>query len=618
MRDADANLTRGGDPARAKGLAVSADFFAALGISPIAGRGFAPDDEGLVQTRVVMISEGLWTRRHGRSLSAIGSTIDVNLSPHTLIGVAPQDAGFSSAIDVWLPLGRNPEVDDNRADRRLTVLGRLVSGVSVVQANDELQRIARQLEAEFPDANKDWRMRAMPIREWIVAGDVSLRLRILLAAVLLLLLVAAANVANLQIARATGRLRETGVRLALGATRARIVRQMLTESVLLAVVGGLIGVGLAWAVLRSASAILAGSLPRAQTLTLDPLVLVVAGAAVGVTAILTGLFPALIAVRSSVQHTLQQAGRATTGSRMPARRALLAVQLGLATTLVISAGLLAQSLMRLQGVALGFDDPDRLLTTQITRSRSSDDMLEQNGAFFASVLDEIRGLPGVLSAGFSNEVPFGAADTAMSVTPLPGDAAVEASWRIATSDYLKTLQVPIRHGRGFAARDEPRRSIILSEGLARRLWPSPGEGVGRSVRLGNGQTFTVVGVAGDVRQLTLAGGPTPTMYLPTSWYLWPTMTLVVRTSTDPAALTQPIREAVARVDPRQPLSAFRTLGTAVTDSASTPRLNATVLAAFAMLALLLAGVGVPGVVSYGVGQRTHELAVRLAMGATSA
>ncbi|HEV8577851.1 MAG TPA: ABC transporter permease [Thermoanaerobaculia bacterium] len=621
LRGASANLTDGSEPEHVNGLEVSASFWNVLGQKPVAGHAFLAGDDKPGHAAMAMISEGLWKRRYGGDPSLIGRTIDVNLVPHVVVGIAPQDVGFASDVDLWVPLSYDPDNDESRGNRQVIVLGRLAPGVTLQQAQAEMGGMTSRLEREFAESNKGWSLRVIPVRSWIVDAEVAQRLRIILAAVALLLLVAATNVANLQIARAVGRLREMGVRLALGASRARLVRQMLTENLLLAGAGGILGLGLAWFGVRAAAILLPASIPRRANLSLDMPVLLVAGLCVGVTALLAGLLPAGVAVRSSLRDALQRAGRSATAGRSPTRHALVAAQLALATTLVVGAALLTQSLVRLQKVTLGFGDPDHLLTARITRVATTDEAARQIRTFYENLLDEIRALPGVTAAGLISEVPFGPDTTEMPVLPVErfqqiSEEGVQANWRIATDGYFRTMQIPLLRGRTFERGRETWGNMILSEGLARRLWPGGEDPIGRRVQLGNRKIYAVIGVVGDVRQLELAQDPTPTMYISTSWLVMPTMTLVVRTNNDPAAIIPSIRKAALRLDPHQPVSDFQTMRSAVAANAAAPRLNTVLVASFAGLALVLAVVGVAGIVGYSVGQRTRELAVRLALGSS--
>ena len=479
-----------------------------------------------------------------------------------------------------------PDVaEESRGDRRLVVLGRLRPGVSIAAAEAEMNGVASALEREHPTTNRDWRVRIENVRDWLVTRELRTSLLILLTAVAFLLLVACSNVANLQLARATTRAREFGVRLALGASRSRLVRQLLTESALLTAIGGAIGTLLAWLAINAARSALPASIPRVGTIGVDVRVFIVAVGVTAVVALLCGVLPGLLATRTDVQVVLRRAGRSAADQRpSPARQVLVVLQLGLATLLTVGALLLAQSFFRLQQVSLGFPT-DHLLTARLDRPDSALATPEQNLAFYDALIDELRALPGVTGAGVASQLPLGGSNTQMSVSSQPsaGQAETrgpEASWRIVGPGFLETLRVPLLRGRLFDRQDEG-RTIVLSDGLARQLWTGGEDPIGRQVWLANGRSYTVIGVVGDVRHLGLAELPTATMYLPTSWTLWPSMTLMVRTAGDPGAMTGSFATPSAGSIRPNPSSTSARWTTVVAASAAPDRLSAQLLASFA-------------------------------------
>jgi putative ABC transport system permease protein len=608
---------------RVRGMYASDSIWRVLGLPLVAGQEFSVEDDTLGAPPVAILSEGLWRTRFDADPNLIGRAVRINDAAHIVVGIAPQDVGFATDIGVWLPMRPDPETY-GRGDRRINVLARLGPESSPAAAQSELDAISASLAKEFPESNAGWSARLTTARDWIVGAEVRERLALLSGAVLLLMLVACVNVANLQLAHSTAREREMGVRQALGAGRARLIMQMMVENTLLAILGGVLGIALAFGALELAGSVLPPSTPRLAAFAVDWRVALLATGFATASAIAFGLVPALLAMRRQLAVVLQQLGRSASQARRGTLRQVLVVaQFALATMLVSSAALLAQQLHSLQRASLGIE-PERLLIARLTVPQESENIdLSPHRRIFAALLQEARALPGVESAGLSSEVPLGNFNTSMTVAAGAGagpldytQAAERASWRVVTSGYLETLGVPLLRGRSFAEDSESSRSILLSQGLAERLWPGGEDPVGQTIRLGNGQARNVIGVVGDVRQTGLGDDVTPTMYMPTSWQVTSTMTLALRSAGDPAGLVAPLRDAARRVAPDYPLFDIQTMRGMMQASVAEPRVQTGVLFAFAAASLLLAAFGIAGLISYLVAKRKPELAVRMALGAS--
>lgn len=618
IRNASVNLTGDGEPQRVRAAAVTERFWSLTGIAPIAGRVFSPEEHRLGKDTVVMLSEGLWRQRHGGDSAVIGRTILVNGTPHVVVGIAPQDVGYTTHVELWSPLAMNA-VEENRGNHVVTVLGKLRAGVGLSAADAELNVIAARLEKDFPRTNAGWRVRLIPITDWIVDANARASLYVLFAAVALLLLTACANVAGLLVTRSTARAHEFSVRLALGAGGGRLARQLTTESLVLALFGGVLGVVTAVAIVTWLAPRVANQMPRTMGLAVDWPVLVFALALTGGVGLLFGAAPSWHARRAQALSALRHGARGITGiggTRL--RLALVGMQVAMATILITGALLLIQSLARLQRVDVGFQ-PDHVLTASINLPQSKYPTGESAEAFYKRVTAEVQAQAGVDAVGITSGIPMGGSFTSMPIVPVerPPDVpeqGFQAFWRSADAGYFRAIGIPLLHGRIFDDRNVDPPSIVLSARLARRLWPDGSDPIGRLVRLGNARVFAVVGVVGDIRLTDRRDDPMPAMYFRP--FLLSNLTLAIRTTGDPSNMVGALRAIVQRIDPAQPLFDIRTMEGVLDENAARSRLHTTLLTAFACLALLLGVVGVAGVVTFSVERRTPDLALRVVLGAT--